>query len=434
MNPCLTSRSLPQRLAVLLLALCALPALAADWPQWRGVERDGKSTDTGLLTEWPKDGPPLLWRATGVGTGYASLAVVGDHIFTTGDLDGKQHLLAVSRKDGSRVWATPIGPVWKDEFIGARSTPTIDGGQAFVISTEGDVIALDAATGKELWRRSLTKDFGGDLMKAMGKYDWKFCESPLVDDGRVIVTPGAQDAALVALDRKTGKEIWRSAIPNLGDKGADGAGYSSVMAADIAGTRQYVQLLGRGLVGVDAADGKFLWGYNRVANDVANVATPIIDGNMVFASTAYGTGSAMVRLSKNGNGIKAEEGYFLSHDTLQNHHGGLILHDGYIYGGTGHKKGFPVAIELKTGKVAWGPVRNAGRGSAAIGFADGHIYFRYEDGLMVLVEATPKEYREKGSFMIPDVQQFSWSQPVIVDGVLYLREQDNLFGYDVRKK
>ena len=431
MSQIFTRSLLPTALALLLIAPAAL---ADEWPQWRGPNRDGKSAETGLLDAWPEGGPKLLWRAEGVGNGYASLAVVGDRIYTTGDLEKGQHALAVSSKDGRQIWATPIGPVWEDEYLGARSTPTISNGQAFVVSTEGDVVALDAETGKEQWRRSLTKDFGGFLMQAMGKFDWKYCESPLVDGSRVIVTPGAPDAALVALDRKTGKEVWRASVPALGESGADGAGYSSPVVAEVGGVRQVVQLLGRGVVGVEAENGRFLWGYNKVANKIANVATPIVQDDMVFASTAYGTGSGMVRLAKSHDGLKAEEAYFLSHDVLQNHHGGLVLHEGYIYGGTGHKKGFPVAVELTTGKVAWGPIRNAGRGSAAIGFADGHVYFRYENGLMVLVEATPKEYREKGSFMIPDVNQFSWSQPVIANGTLYLREQGHLFAYDLRPK
>ena len=432
--------NLPHRLSALLLALAValtslVPmALADDWPQWRGTNRDGKSAETGLLTAWPEGGPALAWRAAGVGNGYASLAVVGEHIYTTGDLEKGQHVLALNRKDGSRVWATLIGPVWEDKYIGSRSTPTIDGGQAFVVSTEGSVIALDAKTGKAQWRRSLTEEFGGGLMQAMGKMDWKFSESPLVDGGWVIVTPGGEKAALVALDRKTGKELWRTTMPTLGEKGTDGAGYSSAVVSEAAGVRQYVQLLGRGVIGVAADSGRFLWGYNAVANDIANITTPIIQDDLVFVSTAYGAGSALLRLSKTEDGVGAEEVYFLSHETLQNHHGGLILHDGHVYGGTGHGKGFPIAVELATGKVAWGPIRNEGRGSAALGFADGHLYFRYENGLMVLVEATPEEYREKGSFMIPEVDQFSWSQPVISGGTLFLREQDNLFAYTIEKK
>jgi outer membrane protein assembly factor BamB len=192
-----------------------------------------------------------------------------------------------------------------------------------------------------------------------------------------------------------------------------------------------VQLIGRGLVGIEAASGRFLWGYNRVANDVANIATPLIKDDLVFASTGYGTGAALVRLAADGDGIRADEVYFLEAETFQNHHGGLILHDGHVYTGTGHNTGFPIAVSFETGEVAWGPIRNEGQSSAAIAYADGRLYMRYQNGLMILVEATAEGYRESGSFMIPEVEKESWPHPVITDGRLYLREQDTLWVYDV---
>jgi outer membrane protein assembly factor BamB len=262
--------------------------------------------------------------------------------------------------------------------------------------------------------------------------NWRFAESPLVDGDRVIVTPGVADAALVALDKSTGKEIWRTTMPALGEAGADGAGYSSVVISDGAGVRQYVQLLGRGAIGVEAATGKFLWGYNRVANNVANIPTPVVDGDHVFVSTGYGTGAALLELHKTETGVAAKEVYFLAADTFQNHHGGMILDGGYLYAGTAHNKGFPIALRIADGSVAWGPQRNQGQGSAAVAFADGHLYFRYQDGRVVLFEATPEGYREKGTFMIPDVAQFSWAHPVIADGKLYLREQGSLYCYDLQ--
>jgi outer membrane protein assembly factor BamB len=254
-----------------------------------------------------------------------------------------------------------------------------------------------------------------------------------VDGDRVIVTPGAKGAALVALDKNTGKEVWRTAVPDLGAKGKDGAGYSSVVISNAAGVKQYVQLLGRGLVGVRASDGKFLWSYNRVANDVANISTPVIKGDYVFASTGYQTGAVLLKLEAAAGGVAAKEVYFLEPKTFQNHHGGFVLVGDYIYGGHGHNKGFPICIELATGKVVWGgDTRNEGTGSAAVVYADGNLYFRYQNGLMVLIEATPTAYTEKGSFSIPDVKNPSWPHPVVVGGRLYLREQDTLYVYDVK--
>lgn len=419
-------------------------AAADDWPGWRGPNRDGKSAETGLAASWPENGPPLAWKASGLGSGFSSLAVVGERIYTLGDLGDSQYALALERSGGKVLWKTKIGPKWEDEYGGSRGTPTVDGDRVYVLSTEGVLYCLESATGKTAWSRSLPKDFGGFMMETGGGTHWKFAESPLVDGDRVVVTPGAKTAALVALDKKTGKEIWRAALPDLGEAGRDGAGYSSVVVSEGGGVRQYVQLLGRGVVGVEASTGRFLWGYNRVANGVANIPTPLIRGDHVFASSGYGTGAALLRLkpavraegSKEGGkkaaGVAAEEVYFLGGDTFQNHHGGMILDGNYVYTGTGHNKGFPLALHLADGEVAWGPVRNEGKGSAAVTYADGHLYMRYQDGRMILVEASPEAYRQKGHFEIPEVHHPSWSHPVIADGLLYLREQDNLFVYDIQ--
>ena len=416
-------------LAVFCLAQAGwISAASMDWPQWRGPQRNGMSTDTGLLDRWPEGGPPLAWRVSGVGSGYSSVSVTGGRIFTMGDLEDGQYVLALRQSDGRQLWKARVGAVWKAQYLGARSTPTVDGDRVYAIGTEGDLVCLESGTGREVWRKSLPGDFGGRMMSG-----WKFAESPLVDGDKLIVTPGARRAALVALNKSTGREIWRASVPDMGPRGRDGAGYSSVVISQGAGVRQYVQLMGRGVVGIEADSGRYLWSYNQVANNTANIATPIVQGDYVFASTGYRTGAALLRLSRDGDGVKAQEVYFLQGNDFQNHHGGIILHDGHLYTGTGHNRGFPLCINMEGGQAAWGPVRNAGQGSAAVSYADGHLYFRYQNGLMVLVEATPEEYREKGSFMIPDVNQFSWSHPVIAGGRLYLREQNNLFAYDISR-
>jgi len=415
--------------ALLALALGIAPAAASDWPGWRGPARDGLSTETGLLRQWGPEGPPLVWKSSGIGAGFSSLAIVGDRIYTMGDQDGAQYVFALERPGGEVLWKAHVGLPHDDQRGGARSTPIADDGRIYAVGTEGDVVCLDAASGKEIWRRSLPRDFGGQMMSR-----WKWSESPLVDGDRVIVTPGAPDAMLVALAKDTGKEIWRAAVPPLGEAGADGAGYSAVVVSNAAGVKQYVQLTGRGLVGVRASDGKYLWGYNRVANRVANVATPIVHGDLVFASTGYQTGSALVRLKPSGDGVAAEEVYFLDSKTLQNHHGGLVLVGDHVYGGHGHNKGFPIAVELASGEVAWGgDIRNEGTGSAAVMYADGNLYFRYENGVIVLIAATPDGYEERGSFTVPGVTHPSWAHLAISDGKLYVREQERLYCYDLRQ-
>jgi outer membrane protein assembly factor BamB len=413
-----------------LLLVGALPA-TADWPQWRGPERSGKSPESGLLQEWPEGGPSMEWRSAGLGVGYSSLAVVGDRIYTMGDLDDGQYALALSAEGGELLWKTRLGPRHEDQRGGPRSTPTVDGDRLYVMTTEGVLVCLGSAAGEERWRRSLPDDFGGYLMKAMGSYNWKFSESPLVDGERVVVTPGHIQALMVALDKRTGDEVWRTQGRRLGPVGSDGAAYSSAVVSEAGGVRQYVQLVGRGLIGVVAETGELLWGYNRVASDIANIATPVVRGDYVFASTGYGTGAALVKIVRQGGTLEAEEVYFLEAGTLQNHHGGLVLHDGTVFTGTGHNKGFPIAVTFLTGEVLWGPERTRGLDSAAVSYADGRLYFRYQDGRMILVEASADAYRERGTFMIPDVEKESWSHPVIAHGKLFLREQDNLFCYDI---
>jgi outer membrane protein assembly factor BamB len=236
----------------------------------------------------------------------------------------------------------------------------------------------------------------------------------------------------VALNKQTGEEVWRAKMPKIGDKGKDGAGYSSIVISNGAGVKQYVQLVGRGVISVRASDGKFLWGYNPVANGVANIPTPLIKDDYVFCSTGYGTGSALLQLSKEGDGVKAEEKYFLDAKTLQNHHGGMVLLDGHVYCGHAHNEGFPICVELESGKVVWGGKRGAGKGSAGVTYADGNFIFRYQSGDVALVGATTEGYQLKGTFKPAHIQGPSWAHPVVAGGKLYLREQDKLMCYDVK--
>ena len=421
------------RISCYFLGLCLiLPAVvsaeikAADneWPQWRGPNRDAIARETGLLKQWPTQGPPLAWAAKGLGRGYSSISIAGGKIFTMGDRQGQMHVIALDANNGQEAWATPIGKPWGDG--GPRSTPTVDGDTVFAITPHGELVCLDAMSGSEHWRKSFPGDFGGKMMSG-----WGYCESPLIDGPHLLCTPGSDQAMMVALDKKTGRQAWACAMPAAAG-GKEGAGYSSIVISNGGGTKQYVQLIGRGVIGVSARDGKLLWGYNKVANGTANIPTPIVSGDFVFCSTGYQTGAALLKLSKKGRTVAANEVYFLDSQTLQNHHGGMVLSGNHIYCGHGHNNGFPLCLELKTGKVAWKAGRGPGSGSAAIVEADGHIYFRYENGVMALIEANPREYRLKGSFQIPNSSPPSWSHPVVAGGKLYLREQDALLCYDLR--
>jgi outer membrane protein assembly factor BamB len=397
----------------------------ADWPQWRGPKRDAVSTEKGLLQKWEEGGPPLAWKSAGLGRGYSSVAITQGRIFTIGRRKEGDFILALDGKDGREVWSARLGD-GGGEIPGG--TPTVDGERLYAVGPQGDLVCAATDTGKEVWRKSFTADFGGAVP------GWRYCESPLIDGDRLICTPGGKDATMVALDKKTGDVQWKCAIP----KGPGGGyGYSSIMVSEAAGVRQYVQMLGAGTgcVGVAARDGTFLWKYPRTANGTATIPTPVIDGDYVFCSSAYGTGSALLKLSKDGEGVKAEEVYFLGGKQFQNHHGGLIHLGEHIFAGHGHNDGRPICLEMKTGKIVWGgDQKGPGTGSAAIVFADGQLYFRYENGVIALIGASSDGYALNGSFKLPKTGGPSWSHPVVLGGLLYLREQDALYVYNVAAK
>ncbi len=403
----------------------------ADWPQFRGPDGNGLCEETGLLKEWTGPGPEMLWKVEGLGKGYSTVSIADGRLLTMGDRsgsDGKesQYVIALDLETQKELWATPVGPPHSD---GPRCTPTIDGPRAYALGTSGDLVCLSTTDGKLLWSKSLTDDFGGKMMSM-----WKFSESPLVDGPRLLCTPGGPDATVVALDKETGKLIWKCAMPKIGDQGKDGAGYTTIVVAEIEGVRQYVTIVGRGAIGVEAETGRFLWGYNRIANRVANIPSPIVRDNFVFVTTSYKTGSALLRITRNGNDFKAEEVYFLGPDKFENHHGGVVLVGDHVYGGDGQNNGTPVCLEFKTGKICWKP-ESPGQRSAAVLYADGHLIFRYEnDGLVALIEANPETYRLKGTLKTPYGSGPAWAHPVIHQGKLYLRDRDVLMCYDVREK
>ncbi|MEK6248890.1 MAG: PQQ-binding-like beta-propeller repeat protein [Planctomycetales bacterium] len=402
------------------------PNSSNQWHQWRGPNRDGKATDSDLLSDWDDREPPLLWTANGLGSGHSSVAISDGKIFTMGIVAGGCHLIALDAADGSQLWTAPVGG-----GDNVSCTPTVDGDLVYGLSFDGDLVCARVENGEEVWRKSFTEDFRGQMMS-----QWGYAESPLVDGDRLICTPGGNGGVMVALDKRTGKGIWSTPFPDeIRTGGKEGAGYSSIVVSEGGGRRQYIQLVGRGLIGVATDNGQLLWTYGKIANDTANIPTPVVQGDYVFCSTGYQTGAALLRLKRKGKGVTANEVYFLPHNILQNHHGGMIMIGDHIYCGHGHNKGLPVCIEWRTGDDAWRlPGRGPGGGSAAVSYADGHLYFRYEDGVMALIEATPDEYRLKGSFRIASRHGKSWPHPVIADGRLYLRDQHELHCYDLRQK
>lgn len=644
------------------LALVLLSAKASaespesfDWPQWQGPDRNAVSKEHGLLREWPKGGPPLAWQIKGIGGGYSAPSVAAGRLFGMSNRGNEEVVWALSEVDGKELWATPLGPAFREGpsqgIEGPGGTPTVDGRRLYVLGAGGDLVCLQADDGKILWRVSLTRDLGGRLPM------WRYNESPLVDGDKVVCTPGGQDAMLVALDKLTGKTIWKSKMPSStpagpanvagtpsgpgrgpgasgntgrapggpgspdggsatavtgtkdpglfvgehwgmrafsckipngkylaklyfaetfagitgpgqrvfsytvqghefkdfdtwakaggprrayvetvpvevtngefrivftrqvenpainaievvpqgqavtgaatppatirikagrstpftdssgqvwqpdtgfeggglggmpggfggrpggaggrpggfggfgGFGGGGGAAYASAIAIDFDGQRQYVQLTASALIGIAAADGKFLWRYDGPANRMGiNCSTPIYHDGMIFAASAYGSGGGLVKLSKDGSGgVKAEEVYFTRR--MQNHHGGVVVVDGCLYGANGGNEGGNlICLDFKTGDIKWNG-RDLAREVAPKGSivaADGRLYYRHESGTMTLVEPNPKEYIERGRFEQPDrTNSPAWSHPVVANGRLYVRDQDLLLCYDVKAK
>jgi outer membrane protein assembly factor BamB len=427
-------------------------AAADDWPQWQGPNRDAVSKETGLLKQWPKNGPPLTWQINRLGGGYSAPAIAAGRLFGLSNRGDQQVVWALSESDGKELWATPLGAAYREGrpqgSEGPGCTPTVDGERLYVLGASGDLACLQANDGKIVWQRSLPRDFGGRIPT------WRYNESPLVDGDKVICTPGGEEDNLVALNKLTGNVIWKSpppsavaggaaAAPGRGRRGGAGGGragfkesgasYASAIAIDFEGQRQYVQFTAKALIGVAASDGKLLWQYNRPANQASiNCMTPIYHDGCVFATSAYGAGGGLVKLTRQAGGaIKADEVWFSNR--LQNHHGGVILFNGYLYGANGgNGGGFPTCLDFKTGEVLWSD-RRATKGSVAL--ADGRLYYRTEEGPMLLIEPSPKEYIERGRFEQPDRSDSpAWSHPVIANGKLYLRDQDVLLCYDIRAK
>ncbi|MDX1963874.1 MAG: PQQ-binding-like beta-propeller repeat protein [Pirellulales bacterium] len=403
---------------------------STDWPQWRGPNRDGISPLQGLKTDWT-GGLNVAWQVNNLGDGYASLAIQGDRIYTMGEQQNTEFLMALNREGGAKLWETSVGGHSDNGgYPGPRCTPTADGERVYALGSRGDLVCVNAVDGSEIWRKSLSRDFKGKMMSG-----WGYTECPLVDGDALICTPGGKEHTVVALNKLTGETLWSCAVPDEGDAGKAGAGYSSCVIANCGGVKQYVQLLGRGLVGIDAATGKLLWTYNRVAGKVANIPTPVVRGDYVFGSTGYGDGgAALVKIVKNGEQLAAEEVYYLSAEEFRNHHGGMILIGDYIYGGDGQNKGFPTCLEFLTGKRAWGEkkIRGPGEGSAAIIAADGYIIWRYQNGLLALIPANPQKYEVTATFQLPTSDKPSWPHPAIAGDKLYIRDQGALYCYELK--
>ncbi len=391
------------------LILISFLVNAADWPQWRGPNRDGASTETGLLSSWPQGGPPVIWKISGLGEGYSSLAIVGGKFYTQGQRGKQEFVMAFDVKTGQKLWETPTSRDYRnDRGDGPRGTPTIDGDRLYAMTGDGVLVCLEAATGKILWSQNVVHKYGGEIP------NWGFSESPLIDGGRLIVMPGGRGASIVSLSKTDGSLQWKA--------GSDRAGYSSAIVANVGGVRQVIALSAESALGVEEDNGELLWRYTKVSNRTANIATPIYRDGEAFLSSAYGTGCALLRL-----GPKSMSEVYFSGD-MKNHYSTSVLVGDYLYG---YNDSILTAMQFTTGKVAW---KNRSVGKGSVVYADKRLYLLSEDGVAGLADPTPDAYKEISRFTIAHGSLPTWSPPVIANGTLYLRDQDNLTSYDIKAK
>lgn len=391
---------------------------AGDSPQFRGPRRDGQAGGgNNIANSWPRSGPKPEWSAGGLGEGFSAVSVANGRVYTMGLVGTDEKVFALNERDGRPGWSVSTGGgAYRDGTgDGPRCTPTVDGDRIYAFGALGDLVCLDARTGQRRWHKNVLKEFGGNAGH------WGICESPLIDGDKVIVTPGGRGATLVALNKNNGDEIWKSRVPS-----DPGPGYASAIAVEVGGVRQYVNFTARGLIGVRANDGEFLWQSNSSANGTANCSAAVFHDNHVFYGSGYGTGGSCLRLESNGNTTRADEVYKTK--DMKNHHGGMVVVDGFLYG---CDEQILTCLDLLSGKVMW-KERSPGKGS--ITFADGMLIVRNEQGPVTLVEANSQRYVEKGQFDQPNrSRRQAWAYPVVANGHLLLRDQETLLCYDLRR-
>jgi outer membrane protein assembly factor BamB len=410
-----------------LLAVLATSLGQSDWPQWLGSDRDNKSKETGLLQSWPEGGPKRVWRADDLGESFGGVSVAGGRIYLLGDLD-ECYLFALNEKDGKLDWKTKVGPGHKHpnkQWQGPRTTPTVDGDRVYALSEVGDLLCVEAASGKEVWRKSMEKDLEGSAPP------WFYRDSPVIDGKQVVVKPGGKLGALAGLDKATGAVLWRS-----GEFIEKSVEHTSLLPVMIEGVKQYIVFTMQNVVGI-GTDGKVLWRMPRVG-DVAICTTPLYKDGIVLVGSSYNTGRATAfKVAKNGDTFKAEQIY---ESDFANHHGGMVIVGDYVYGTADLKKGKDrdhavlKCMELKTGKIVW---ENPSIGKGSVTFVDGNLIVHSQEakeGLVALVEATPEGYKEKGRFTQSDATgRHTWAYPVVANGRLYIRDSSGLSAYDIKK-
>lgn len=406
---------------IIVIVSVASMLFADDWPQWRGKNRDGKSSETNLLAEWPDGGPALIWSYEGLGAGYSSMTISDGVIFTTGEIDEQEAVYALDL-DGKLLWKTAYGPRWEDSFEAMRSTPTIDGDYIYVVSGMGKVVCMDRKKGKIIWSADPVEKFSAEYHR------WGIAESPLIVDDKIICTPGGEDATLVALDKLTGKLIWQAS--GLSDE----ANYCSPILIERGGKKIIATMVSEHFIGIDSKDGNVLWkdsfdDYQDDPKDI-NPVSPLYYNGSIYTTSGYDDGGALYDLSEDGLSITRR----WIDKTLDVHHGGVVLVNGYLYGSNwiSNSKGNWVCLEWTTGKVMYD---EEWMNKGSIIYADGMLYcYTEKKGEVGLVKANPKKFDLISHFKLPLGSGQRWAHPAISDGRLYIRRGEALMVYDIKAK
>lgn len=387
------------------------------WPCFLGPNHNNISQETDLLPQWPAQGPPLAWRTQGLGQGYSTVSIADGIVFSMGTPDNQESIVAISLADGKPLWSVPTGgPVFQEGHgNGPRSTPTVDGAHVYALGSSGDLVCVEIKSKAVKWHKNLPQAFAASVPQ------YGYSESVLIDGPRLICTPGGQGATVAAFDKESGTVLWKSQVPT-----SPGAAYGSAIVADVGGTRQYIDLVSRGVVGVKATDGQFLWANDTIGNANVICSAPLFVKGFVFVSASYGAGAALLKLVPGEQGGTQANLVYHSLE-MKSHHGGMVALGSFVYGADDQ---ILTCFNLESGHAAW---KNRSVGKCSLTYAEGHLYVRGEEGPVALVEATADSYQEVGRFSPPKTNTLpSWSYPVVAAGRLFLRDQDDLLCYWLR--
>lgn len=395
----------------------AATAPAADWPQWRGPNRDDRSPDKSILKNWPSNGPKQLWLFSNAGLGYAGFSIVADRLYTVGAREDVEHVICLDATTGKELWAAPLGPIYGNRWgDGPRSTPTVDGDRVYGLSGKGNLACISVKNGEVSWKVDLVNDLAGELQH------WGYTESVLIDGPQLICTPGGSKGTVAALDKMSGKVLWQSKDIH------DPAQYSSALVIEHGGQRQYVQRSMKQVFGIAQKDGKLLWRTEYPGGRTAVIPTPIYSNGIVYVTAGYGGGCKAVKLGSESPDVLYEN------KVMSNHHGGVILVGDKIYGHS--ESGDWTCQDFKTGAAVW---QDKGIGKGACTYVAGMLVCLAEkDGTVALVDASPSGWKLHASFKLdPQTKLRSpsgkiWTHPVVLNGRLYLRDQELIYCYDVK--